>query len=544
MRSMRILKALGIFAAFCLFVASINLVQGKLNQIKKDNSLTDTDIVKNAPPIVAFTTVALGSFRGLVADVLWLRAAMLQEKGQYFEMVQLASWLTKLQPRFTGATAYLAWNMAYNISVVFSAPEDRWRWVKKGLELIRDEAIVYNPSDPVLYKELGWIYQHKIGNIMDDANLYYKQQMAIDYMKVFGGNEPDWEKILAAPDSIELFELQYPADSPLWTAISAAGFANFAVLEKEFRKEGKMPSAVSEKMKDKVQASDLEWFMRKKWLKEVYKLDAVKMHEINQRYGAFDWRLPEAHAIYWATLGLEKSKLNEREISNDRMITQSLKDAFIGGRLLMLDKNDYMGIMTVPNLKLTDSVIKTFREAFAMHKSQSFRNAAMKNFMIDAIVLLYSFGSYGKSEKLLEEMREEFPEDASLLEPIDIFVEKQWKEDVASSTPRQATGLVSSMIYRSLYFLAYGEKDAALAHMNLAAKIYRIYKKDRGDSWKRTGMPGFAMIRSQMAKACVENFPPEMSKSLEMEISALGNASKEAAEIEKEEAAMIKAEEP
>ena len=34
----------------------------------------DTAIADNAPPVVAFTTVALGSFRGLVADFLWLRS--------------------------------------------------------------------------------------------------------------------------------------------------------------------------------------------------------------------------------------------------------------------------------------------------------------------------------------------------------------------------------------------------------------------------------------------------------------------------------------
>ncbi|MEM4248293.1 MAG: hypothetical protein QXH80_03415 [Candidatus Nanoarchaeia archaeon] len=489
-----------------------------MNKIKQDKALTDTDIVHNAPPIVAFTTIALGSFRGLVADILWLRSSMLQEKGQYFEMVQIASWITKLQPRFTGAISYLAWNMSYNISVVFSAPEDRWRWVKKGIELIRDEALQYNPADPILYKELGWIYQHKIGNIMDDVNLYYKQQMALDYMKVFGGIEPDWEKIIRAPSTEAEFKMQFPESDPIWKSLLMAGFPSIKELEREFRKKGELPREILDAIKDKQKTSALEWFLRKKWLKEVYKLDPAKMNELNQKYGVFDWRLPEAHAIYWATLGLEKSKLSEREVSNDRMITQSLKEAFIGGRLLMIDKNDYLGIMTVPNLKLTDAVIKTFKDAYEMHKSQSFRTGALKNFMTDAIVLLYSFGNYTKAQAVLEDMRKEFPEDASLRQSLDIYVEKQWKEDVMSSMPRQAAGLVSSMVYRALYFLAYGEYDAAVAHMNLAAKIYKIYRKERGDTWKRTGLPSFTEIKRKMTEACLANFPPELAKSLEMEI--------------------------
>jgi hypothetical protein len=131
-------------------------VQQRMNRIREDEKLTATVVVENAPPVVAFTTLALGSFRGIVADMLWLRLQRKQEEGSYFEMVQLASWITKLQPRFTGATAYLAWNMAYNISVTFNSPEDRWRWVQRGIELIRDEALLYNPSDPTFTTNGSW----------------------------------------------------------------------------------------------------------------------------------------------------------------------------------------------------------------------------------------------------------------------------------------------------------------------------------------------------------------------------------------------------
>ena len=94
----------------------INRIENRLDSQVAEHNLRFTGQIKNAPPVVVFTTVALGSFRGLVADLLWLRAGALQEKGNYFEMVQLARWITDLQPTFSGATAYLAWNMAYNIS--------------------------------------------------------------------------------------------------------------------------------------------------------------------------------------------------------------------------------------------------------------------------------------------------------------------------------------------------------------------------------------------------------------------------------------------
>ena len=164
-------------AIWCLAIAlivallGINLsVQKKLDNIIVKDKLVDEAVNdKGLPPMVAFTTVALGGFRGILADLLWLRAGALQEEGKYFELVQLASWITKLQPKFTGATSYLAWNMAYNISVTFQDPQDRWRWVQRGIELIRDEGLNYNANDPKLYQQLGWIYQHKMGNTLDDA---------------------------------------------------------------------------------------------------------------------------------------------------------------------------------------------------------------------------------------------------------------------------------------------------------------------------------------------------------------------------------------
>ena len=65
-------------------------------------------IEDNMPPLVALTTVALGGFRGLIADVLWLRATRMQEEGKYFEIVQLSDWITKLEPRFTPVWSFHA----------------------------------------------------------------------------------------------------------------------------------------------------------------------------------------------------------------------------------------------------------------------------------------------------------------------------------------------------------------------------------------------------------------------------------------------------
>ena len=110
-------------AVTLVLLLGVNRFEKRLDAQVAEHKLRFTGEIRNAPPMVIFTTVALGSFRGIVADLLWLRAGALQEKGNYFEMVQLARWITDLQPTFSGATAYLAWNMAYNISVTLVSLE-------------------------------------------------------------------------------------------------------------------------------------------------------------------------------------------------------------------------------------------------------------------------------------------------------------------------------------------------------------------------------------------------------------------------------------
>lgn len=504
-----------IIPVLTVFVIISNFIQIQMNQIRDKEKLTDTSIVENAPPIIAFTTVALGSFRGILADILWLRVIRLQDQGQYFEMVQLASWITKLQPRFTAATAYLAWNMAYNISVTCSSFEDRWRWVKKGIELIRDEALFYNPGDPVLYKELGWIYQHKLGNIMDDASIYYKNQMTVEMMKVFGAETPDWNQLSTAED---LDKLAFQAD--IISAINAAGFNNIKDLEKDFRKSASFNQSFLDSFKNKDDLKKLELSLRKKWLKEVYKLDPAKIVEINQKYGELDWRLPEAHAIYWASLGITYDKNGQVEISCDRMIAQSLKEAFMAGKVLIYDENDFTQFMSVPNLNMADAVKKTYEEAYNRQKSQSFRSA-LENFMIDATVLLYNFGQYTKAEEYLNKLRDLSPTNPKFKKNIDQFVLKEWTEDVQMPTPKHAMDIISGLLFRTCLMLASGEINAAYSHERMAYAVYQRYYQERKSSWKRTGLPPFNEIKNSTTQKCIEIFPEKLSKALQIQLKSL-----------------------
>ena len=137
-----------------------------------------TGSVSDAPPALTFVMAGLGGFRGIATEILWFRANRLQEEGRYIELVQLADWLTMLDPHASEAWVYNAWNLAYNVSIMMVREEDRLRWVGNGISLLRDDGLRFNPREASLYRELAWLYQNKVGDALDTAHLTYKFHLA------------------------------------------------------------------------------------------------------------------------------------------------------------------------------------------------------------------------------------------------------------------------------------------------------------------------------------------------------------------------------
>lgn len=148
------------------------------------------------PSALTFVMAGLGGFRGLIAEILWFRVNRLQEEGRYLELVQLADWITYLDPHATEAWIYNAWNLTYNVSVMMRRNTDRLRWIKNGIALLRDDALRFNPREARLYRELAWIYQNKIGDSLDSGHLAYKLDLATEMMPLLN---PDGTVKQASP---------------------------------------------------------------------------------------------------------------------------------------------------------------------------------------------------------------------------------------------------------------------------------------------------------------------------------------------------------
>lgn len=499
----------------------INRVENRLDSQVAEHNLRFTGQIKNAPPVVVFTTMALGSFRGLVADLLWLRTGALQEKGNYFEMVQLARWITDLQPTFSGATAYLAWNMAYNISVTCSSFADRWRWVNEGIKLIRDQALEYNPEDPSLYKELAWFFQHKLGNIMDDANLYYKNQLAIQMTSIVG-SAPDWKAMADSPVDEKAFLKAYPSDHRFWKAAQAAGFADYQAVYQAFKSvsPAALPSEIQNQLKsDEKLLTALTDYFRSQYLKERLRLDPRVIVEINEKYGMMDWRVPESQAIYWATMGLKRSP-EQVDLNCKRVITQSLYEAFRTGRLLLIDEKNFGSVMVVPNLALVDAVYETYNEAqkeFDKSNSYSTFRSARINFIKEAVAILFNYGKFAKSAEYYELLKKEEP--GKYRKSLENFVMDQWLEDVKDAAVKKASEVIGGLILSSIRYMVYDDQDAAVASERIARYIYIKYSADLGKE-ERTKLLPYADMKKAVVEQCIKMFPAPVVEILKAKIAA------------------------
>ncbi|MEO0474379.1 MAG: hypothetical protein AAF085_00220 [Planctomycetota bacterium] len=193
-----ILAATGVLFAF--------LLTPTINQQRIDRQLT-YDLEAGTNSNAAYTLGAsLGSFRGVLINVLWQRSEQLKQEGKFFESNNLAEYITTLQPRFPDAWDIQAWNMAYNISVKTKTAEERWDWVQKGMVLLRDRGIPNNPNAVTLYRSIAWILGHKMTGQTDDMHWFYKKRMAEIWQVVLGAPDPNWDW---KP------EFQDPANRPL-----------------------------------------------------------------------------------------------------------------------------------------------------------------------------------------------------------------------------------------------------------------------------------------------------------------------------------------
>ena len=404
------------------------------------------DLGSNAPPVLAFTTVALGGFRGIIASVLWIRANELQNSGKYFEMAQLADWITKLQPTFTQVWIVHAWNMAYNISVKFSDPADRWRWLQRGIELLRDSGLRYNPTASLMYRELGWFFQHKMGQNMDDAHRYYKGQWAKEMSAIFAGPGPNFDELVnpETPDAQERVRL----------------------------------------------------------LREKYKMDPTIMQEVDKLYGPLEWRLPEAHAIYWASVGLKHCK-DKDLLTLRRVIYQSMLLSVLRGDILYFESDGSPA--TGPNLDRAALANETYLRLTSEDKSEASSIViAHRNFLREIVYHFYTYGREAEAQMWFTQLKERYPEALHGNPTMDEYALSRFTENAADAAGDRVMVILTGLVHQYFISLALDDDKRAAGFNRMAEHLYNVNEGRIRNRHEPLATPPLEKIKETWLKAMLD----------------------------------------
>ena len=441
LQSNKLTHRLLILALIIIAIFSNHFTQKRLNRDRQRLGLTRMEPLKNAPPLLAFSSVALGGFRGLMANALWFRVTRLQDEGRFFEALSLADWITKLQPTFSSVWTFQSWNMTYNISKQFESPNERWRWIQSGIKLLRDEALNYNAQSSEIYRELAWIFQDKIGGTFDTQHAYYKGRWATDMRRILG-DHPDLEAIEASTD----------------------------------------PQVIA----------------KRDALMKNYGLDITRMRLIQDNLGQYDWRLPETHAIYWAWAGLENASEGKLNFLR-RVIWQSMSLAFERGRLIenkVDQKLDY-----APNLELapyTHAMFLKVRDEEEDTNYYSTIDRAHKEFLQNASYYFFLHHRLAESSEWFGELKSRFPDSLPKGISLEEFALNRFESNLVKANMNEARVIINGLIRQFLYFLAIGDEDQALGYRNMSEIAWKNYHKPAQRSTERLALPPYGKLLRNM----------------------------------------------
>jgi len=615
----RLVQLVALLALAGLVWAAARFTPG-INSGRKDlNMYASETPTETAPPEYAFAIQAFGAFRGLITNIAFIRAEEYKRAGRYYDAMQLASWICKLQPRFPSVWVFHSWNMAWNISVTTYTPQERWHWVYNGVKLIRDEGLKYNPRAVNLYRQLAWIFVNKMSETTDEFHMTYKRQWAYRMHLVLGepadplgeyrpgepfeplgrsiGDEADLlakvsrharqqrierdrqedpnhperreEPNLPRDPTLDQqrpleFEIVKKAayDRLMQIANAPRTLAELYQAEPQTRKlVGRLREELGVRISDEELTEDEYWregglaftffrpwrqledplglrqqltaqtgsggadagqtrlkrfdaivgvrekraaglallrFLQRKVLREVYKLDPAKMAELTARFGPMDWRVVDAHSLYWVNEGLIAgdetiSSFKNDKVNTARLIFFSLRNLYLRNRLVFEPDHEDINRSYLnfnPDLNFVESLHRAYLAYGKLLDPDpegggvggTFR-AGHQNFLTEAIRMLYFAGREREAQRYFQYLRDNYSRapDGSFnpyfARPLAEFVIETFMEDIDGWAPTRTA--ISALLARSFTELMRGNHALYNALVTKALDLHSRYNQGR-----------------------------------------------------------------
>ncbi|MCX7412475.1 MAG: hypothetical protein NTW36_03405 [Planctomycetia bacterium] len=134
---------------------------GYLARLRNRFGLSQANLGEVDPTSETMRLATLG-LKNVAVTLLWDRANHYKKVEDWTNLSAALEQMTKLQPNFYSVWDFQAHNLSYNISVEFDDYHDRYAWVMKGIEFLR-QGISLNQREPRLLGRMGWFIGQKIG---------------------------------------------------------------------------------------------------------------------------------------------------------------------------------------------------------------------------------------------------------------------------------------------------------------------------------------------------------------------------------------------
>jgi len=504
-------------------------------------------------PEIALVNVLPGGLRAWAVNFFWIRSQELHQEQRYYDARQRAEWICALTPYHAGVWSFLAWEMAWNISVNAHTPEERWNWVRHGMELLRDRAIPRNPQALILYKDLAWIFFFKMGLYTDEMHMTYKQRWAAEMQDLLGAPpygttqeaidafrpvaeivsvhklldkdprrqgrdviQADMRKKLLAGQAVGAYAALLAArgvgvDETLLVAYNRfSRDANAAVVrwfpprldtERDKAVSALINAAAHAEARGKMLA-----FLRAQILWNRYRMDPEWMFGLMKRYNVpLDWRQVLPNGLYWVTYGLHVVKDVDRAdidvLNTERIVLNCLKTLTWTGRMTYVENlrdPESPQINWLADWRFIDATQQEFLRAIGdvmRDRKEPFKDNILKeghiNYLVSAMAMLYAGYRRERARELYDWTRENYqPTGEDWKMNMEDFIIRRLNRE-GRPIREIAESQISAALIAAFHELGSKRHDDYRKCLDYAMRVYRIYQKPAPDRLK---LPPFEIV--------------------------------------------------
>ena len=237
-----------------------------------------------------------------------------------------------------------------------------------------------------------------------------------------------------------------------------------------------------------------------------YVAPAGLMLRLMRQYGPIDWRLPDAHSLYWSAAGLNVLGLAVEQAANtDRIAFHALTNLYRRGRLRFEPATGDRPPMWMgsPNFAFIEPVLKLHEDIAKRYMGtpqQSPTHEGYLNFLRQVVVDLYVHNDLRRAAKYFKLLTERGPEKGSIHD----FIAGRILNDIKNPTRDHFRNIIQGYLYQSLLRSSLGDMDAAAGLEKIAAVLYARYGRDYA---KRLKLPPLREIWKAALLDALRTFP-------------------------------------